>query len=385
LAAIDLLPIADEIASIAQAAGEQLSFSVDTLDLTLRSNRADLISAARTSLYPLADQAAGQGAPYAVSCLVADEALQQIAGAISAVGQWAPLEGNQDLPVAVCRVGSGRDIFYAERTGYLWMIDRRAGLLAVLAREDAPLINQHLPWLARQVMQAHLEAAGWALIHAGAVVIGDHTILVIGESGRGKTSLVTSLVAQGAAYLGNEYVFLKGGASGVRALAYPMDVAVGLGTALAMPALAPLARNPGDLAAPQHRFDLDRVSSTPEADWPGLPDKITLQVTELESYLQASPARPGGVIAGVICPDVSHETSARSLPGAILATLVVRGQAQPRDSRLGFRWLDLEIGVRKPLAAEDIADGLLRVPSAILGFHISTVTPADVLQALRLD
>jgi hypothetical protein len=76
-------------------------------------------------------------------------------------------------------------------------------------------------------------SSGWAQVHASAFVVGGQAVLVIGEKGAGKTSMLLTALAEGADFMSNDRVLLgqRDGAVVVRGL--PHSVTVRAGTAAA--------------------------------------------------------------------------------------------------------------------------------------------------------
>src|SRR5262249_39557977 len=85
----------------------------------------------------------------------------------------------------------------------------------------------------------HLHAA--ALIHPSGA-----SVLVAGGSGAGKPTTTLAMLEAGAAYLGDEFLFLRAAPAGaVEVRAFPREFHLGPRTLAAFPRLLPLAGPPG--------------------------------------------------------------------------------------------------------------------------------------------
>ncbi len=76
-------------------------------------------------------------------------------------------------------------------------------------------------------------AAGDVLLHAGTLMLDSRTVLLVGTSGAGKTTLTATLVDGGARYLSDEFAVLEPGARLVRSYGKPLTVKQGAREAVA--------------------------------------------------------------------------------------------------------------------------------------------------------
>jgi hypothetical protein len=97
-----------------------------------------------------------------------------------------------------------------EAGGYVTAIDRRNGRGLVWFPTADKIASWHI---ARPLMHAikgvSLKTA-WTPIHAASVARDDKAILIVGQSGAGKTSIAMSCAAQGWDYLGDDAVMVRG-------------------------------------------------------------------------------------------------------------------------------------------------------------------------------
>jgi hypothetical protein len=114
-----------------------------------------------------------------------------------------------------------RDLYYLwldEADGYLTAIDRRArrGLVWFTASERIASWHVARPFL-HAIKGLSLETA-WTPIHAAAVAREGKAVLIVGQSGAGKTSIAMTCVLQGWDYLGDDAVLVRAHPARVGAL-----------------------------------------------------------------------------------------------------------------------------------------------------------------------
>jgi len=107
---------------------------------------------------------------------------------------------------------ANQDIYYLwlnEADGYLTAIDRRAGRGLVWFTAPERIASWHVarPFL-HAIKGISLKTA-WTPIHAASVALGGKAILIVGQSGAGKTSIAMTCAVQGWDYLGDDAVIVK--------------------------------------------------------------------------------------------------------------------------------------------------------------------------------
>lgn len=107
---------------------------------------------------------------------------------------------------------ASEDIYYLwldEAGGYVTTIDRRAGRGLVWFTKPDRIASWHI---ARPLMHAIKGASlrtSWTPIHAASVARNDGAILIVGQSGAGKTSIAMTCASQGWDYLGDDAVIVR--------------------------------------------------------------------------------------------------------------------------------------------------------------------------------
>ena len=137
---------------------------------------------------------------------------------------------------------------------------------ATIEAEIAPPEREPWPGSTAALLQIALMTAvrrvGIFHLHAAALASPEgHVVLVVGDSGAGKTTTTLALLEAGADYLGDDTLFLAAEAGGVRVIAFPRAFHLGAATLAAFPRLEPLAGPP---SSPGEKRPLD-----PRAAFPG--------------------------------------------------------------------------------------------------------------------
>jgi hypothetical protein len=143
--------------------------------------------------------------------------------------------------------------------------------------------------------------------HSGAISTERGAILIVGYGGEGKTTLVSGLMREGAAFVSNERSFVKKCSSNFKVFCFPDWINIGLGTVMQHPEMARLLPFPDSISLPQRRFSYGRVLEHEPSEWADLSDKIALLSDEFSSILNAPPPQSGVPIVGILRPKVSYK------------------------------------------------------------------------------
>ncbi|MBS1913070.1 MAG: hypothetical protein JST22_13870 [Bacteroidetes bacterium] len=105
--------------------------------------------------------------------------------------------------------GGARFRMYEADAAIAARLDPVARSIAIEAAEDVSddRLVQTVYATTRIVLLASLADRGGRVLHAGAVGVGDMALVIVGEKGSGKTTLVTALLAEGAAYVASDRLF----------------------------------------------------------------------------------------------------------------------------------------------------------------------------------
>ena len=196
-------------------------------------------------------------------------------------------------------------IDFDSQQGMAWVTDLEQRTLTLITSAHTHCPTHHFARLARDVITGFLRQHGWLTFHAGAVLVENKPLLVVGDQGAGKTSWILAMLAGGANYIANDRVFIKYQNNSLHVLSAPMAIAVGLGTALQYPKLKAYIKLPTLLTYPAVRFDHQKVCNTPEQQWPNLPDKLQFFAEELATLFNTQ-SQAGGELSGILFPKLSH-------------------------------------------------------------------------------
>lgn len=113
------------------------------------------------------------------------------------------------------------DIYYLwlnEADGYLTALDRRAGRGLVWFPAPDRIASWHVARPFLHAIKGFSLHTAWTPIHAASVAMGGKAVLVVGQSGAGKTSIAMTCALQGWDYLGDDAVIVKSRPARVGAL-----------------------------------------------------------------------------------------------------------------------------------------------------------------------
>ncbi len=205
-------------------------------------------------------------------------------------------------------------------------VERRYELVAesggVELRTGGKLLRTAVDWpiALRQVviglnhLAAHPDPADVVTLHAAAVAIDGRVVLLAGEPGAGKSTLVTALVADGATYLSDEVVGL---ADDGTVLAYPKAIALELDADAVLGALATVDDGAPDLRDRHQRLIDPRTLGAAATPGTALP----LAAVVLPTYVpgaRGAPAACDPVEALLALLANSFNLAERGAPGLAL-------------------------------------------------------------------
>jgi hypothetical protein len=361
----------------AAAACASRHFQVEGLEVELRAVDPASIAWVLKNLQPLPQPAMPMPRTrYAVTCIYSDDLIFDAIRGLNDTELVHIRRGGRDRFVRRSRPAPDVVVDCDPDEGVLWISELASNAihLVVSSRTKHPALAFFS--VTRELVTRYLAQEGWTLFHAGAVDTPDGALMVVGNGGAGKTSLLLALMCGGASFIANELLFARECADGVRVLGYPMAVAVGLGTAMQFAPLADRIDSPGELEFPRNRLKLSRIVNTPQEEWKDLEDKLQLLPAELSAILGAPAPVAGARLCAVVVPAVSKqpvqcqvEPLDRAAAAKVLSNnhigLTPQGKHRP--------WLELNL---RPTSAGGHA-GLL---SRLSGLH-----PARFRFGLALD
>jgi hypothetical protein len=213
----------------------------------------------------------------------------------------------------------GGRVWYAEGVDELWIetgagcarCAPESGRVVVSVLDEAPDADWLLshPLLTVPLIECLKRRRRYSLHAAGVCVRpGGPGMLLGGPSGAGKSTLALALAAAGLGYLGDDLVFLRSGAGGLEALAFPEEVDVGPGTM----ALLPLgdAVRPARPGWPKRQLAADRLPG-PGVAWCCRPAVVVLPRVSGRSETVLRPLDPSRALVE-LAPNVLLTAAAAS-------------------------------------------------------------------------
>ncbi len=323
-------------------------FHVEGLEVELRAVDPASIRWVLKSMQPLSlTTARDTRAKYSVTYVYSDEIVQEAIENLNDIDLVHIRRHGQVRYVRLSRPSASSVLYTDPDEGVLWVSDlaNNSVYLIVSSRTKHPAMA--FASLTRELVTRYLAQEGWTLFHAGAVDTPSGALMVVGNGGAGKTSLLMAFLCAGARFVANELLYVRQCDDGPRLLGFPMPIAVGLGTALQFPPLAERIDSPGELEYPRNRLKLSRVVNTPQSEWKDLEDKLQVLPSELSKLLGAPPPAPGGSICGVVVPMVGRKPALQAVEHlsteAVSKILSNNHIGLTQDSR--YRpWMELNFG-----------------------------------------
>lgn len=173
------------------------SFRFGDFSLTLRINGAPSMQRLLSMMAPRATD------PARDSVLV-----DVVGGALPGCEALLPPPGMRQRMV----LRASEDIYYLwlnEAGGYLTAIDRRAGRGLVWFTVPDRIASWHVARPFLHAIKGITLKTAWTPIHAASVALHDKAVLIVGQSGAGKTSIAMACAGQGWDYLGDDAVIVK--------------------------------------------------------------------------------------------------------------------------------------------------------------------------------
>lgn len=125
-------------------------------------------------------------------------------------------------------------VIYLLNTGTIFLINRIKRVAIILGSMDS-FLKEDVFHLIRSVMCRSAEVQGYSIYHAAGVVLNGKGILIVGESGRGKTTTFLELIQAGSKPVSNDRVFIKDKDGPLQMHEWPSFVNTSVGTIQKMP------------------------------------------------------------------------------------------------------------------------------------------------------
>jgi len=376
-----VVDIPDWIATIQRSANELYfsdRFTIEGLDIRLNSVDPSLVKWVLKYLQPLSlASSSTKNEECTFFCLYSDDIVLE-ASRYFMIDDNVEFTGvGKDRTLLKCAKVSGNIIAYSNSDGgILWVADFDAKIIFVIFSSRTKMPALDFSRTVRDVVTAYLMDQGWELYHAGAVDTTNGALMIVGNPGAGKTSLILALLRDGARYIANEQLFVRADGDTFRVLGYPLAIAVGLGTALQFPGLRGLAESPDPLLYPRRRYSARRIAKTPKDEWPSLDDKLQLLPEELGTYVGTPGVVAGGSLSAVVVPRVSKTLvtpKAEILNQPVAWNILSDNRLEPLNNKSRFAWSGMVVQGRHTDDDESSIEGLSNM--AVIRFDFSLPAP----------
>ncbi|MGI9493361.1 MAG: hypothetical protein ACR2QF_13265, partial [Geminicoccaceae bacterium] len=247
-----VVDIPDWVATIQRSANELYfsdKFTIDGLEIKLNSMDPSLIKWVFRYLQPISSASPSKKKEECTFfCLYSDDIVQEACRYFTTDSNVKFTAMGKDRALLKCAKVSDNIIVYSNGNGgILWVADFEAKIIFVIFSSRTKMPALDFSRTVRDVVTAYLMDQGWALYHAGAVDTANGALMIVGNPGAGKTSLILALLRDGARYIANEQLFVRADGDTFRVLGYPLAIAIGMGTALQFPGLRDLVATPDPL------------------------------------------------------------------------------------------------------------------------------------------
>lgn len=318
-------------------------FCVDGLEITLNAVDPSLVRWVFKYLQPLSLKSSGpKKETCTFYCLHEDDLVVEASRFFNDERNIDFLGRGKDGATLKCaKISDNLTLYSNGSDGIFWLADFAAKTIIMVfsSRTRRPALD--FSRMVRDIITSYLTDQGWCLYHAGAVGTDDGVLMIVGNPGAGKTTLILGLVRDGARYMANEQLFVRADGDGFQALGYPMAIAVGLGTALQFQGLADLIEAPDPLLYPRRRFNLSEIKETPREKWPLLDDKLQMLPEEISTYVGPSEIASGGRLVGIVVPRISKTPvtpKIETLDEDTIHDVLVDNLLEPSNGRSSFAW-----------------------------------------------
>lgn len=160
----------------------------------------------------------------------------------------------------------------------------------------------------REVIFRTSEDDGFIMFHAGAVVFKESGIMVCGDKASGKTTMLLSLILNGADYISNDRLLVKETKQGFLIKYFPISMRIGRGTIAAIPQLAKKVNNDGQKwSRPQVEEIKNQVALDEHADF-GSAVKLEITSKELKELFAVN-LKEQAYLKTVIFPKINLNIS----------------------------------------------------------------------------
>ena len=252
-----------------------------------------------------------------------------------------------------------------QQSGWLGNTDNNLVVLIYSSRTPLPFRELRIGLI--DIINRYFESRGWHTLHAGAVKASSNskTLMIVGASSSGKTSLILQLLKNQFQFIGNERLFCRSTKEGIRIHAFAQPINVGLGSAMHHDAIKELINRPDRCSYFQSMFEPSRVWNTSQDQLAQLPDKIKILPQELIEAFDAPPSKASSIVNAIIVPKIGDEpqTIAEILTVEEVHQILRENYFASVNDQIYPRWLPIEYDYHAELDPMPIIDLLSQVPA----------------------
>jgi hypothetical protein len=229
--------------------------------------------------------------------------------------------------------------------------------------------------LARELLRMETAVSGGVTVHASCATVADRTVLFLGASGYGKTTLSLAASRRAGFLISGDQTELLPASVGTVAVGFPWVSRLGYGTLAGLGARQIVENVP--LLRQQESMIGQRVVE--DAKRYGSPTKIELTHLELEVLLGVRTAGAAALDAVVVLALDDQLSVRRADPAEVMP--LVHAELREPDPSFPQWWLDTAGRVpAQPRTVADLADRLAGLPLLRVGWH-----PARHQSAAAID
>ena len=372
----------DKCVDVIKQAAEQLGISqklkADDFTLQISANEIGLIDWAKLYLYPLAlavTDNCDKKIRFEINGLNSDKIVSQAISTIQSAGKNVDhFLGYGNRTMISLQSNSGKLICAAPNAGIIWVCDRTTQSLTMVYSSRTRWPSLEFSRTIRDVITDILLANGWLILHAGAVKTETENLMIIGNSGAGKTTLILAFLNQGAGFIANELLFAKVVNKSLNMLPFAIPVAIGMGTALQFRQITELVKHPYNLLYPPRRMNIDRLARLTHQQWLKRKDKLQVLAIELESLFPSSQIFENSSVDRIIVPDVSLNPTkevSQNLNSKEIADIFKYNLISSRSKKFTAPWFKLNERTDSDKNARQVINCATLIPPIKFKFHIN--------------
>lgn len=351
---------------------------VEGLQLSISAKEENLVRWVAHYLTPLAipGKSSTSDTGFTLKCIYSDSIIDTAVQEISATNHnIRSFRGTSNRATYSWNDRStGKHIQIAPTEGVAWLCLPTKNEIILIYSSRTRWPSLEFSRTARAIITQYLHATGWFLCHAGAVTTDHENLLIIGNSGAGKTTLILALLQSGANYIANELLFAKPTQAGFSVLPYAIPIAIGLGTTMQFAPLANLLHRPYQLSYPPRRLSFEKIQKYSPAELLTLSDKLQLLPCELPKAFPTTTLVNKAIIHKLVVPNVKFDPivpKSRQLSPLETSKVLSTNIISITHRRFACPWLLTGFNTTGTRSTSLLKETANTIPSLIFNYHVS--------------